>query len=48
MDPVNVVRFGAFVESTSNGDIYSLNGAEYLVYEDYAEGFGYSVFCRPI
>jgi len=48
MDPVNVVTFGKLVESTDNGDIYSLSGAEYLVFTEYAEGFGYGTFCRQI
>lgn len=48
MDPINVVEFGDFIESTSQGDVYRLNGAEWLVYEEFADGFGCRMDCRRI
>ena len=48
MDPINVVEFGQFVESTGSGDVYRLQGVEWLVFQEYAEGFGYGMFCRQI
>lgn len=40
MDPVNVITYGKFIEQSAEGEIYSLDGAEYLVFEDYSPGFG--------
>ncbi len=48
MDPVNVVVFGAFIESTPNGDIYRLNGEDWLVYEEFADSFGGRMFAQRL
>ena len=48
MDPVNVITHGQFVEHTSNGEVWSLQGVEWLIYEEFADGFDGRYGCRQL